>query len=281
MENTEQQSNETGPGEVHDSTQNQENKESRGRGVVVQIPDDITKDFDEKLQVSDNEPVVKEESNGFSSSNGRSIGGVKSYDENKGLNFSTGNSNMEQEDEKIEESSANTAKEMSSGTPSAKKVTTNKSKYFDHIEPEEMTNLMTQCQIDDPVEFKKIMETGRDLIKCAEENDVAGYHSKFLESSNKNLLFWHTSKGFKKALDLFHKEMVDYMLNTLQIDLSHESFKYILHFFINRCISFCYDSAQQRYAAEILEMLLKARKGIVNVDEIDPTHGNVTAFQMT
>jgi len=102
-----------------------------------------------------------------------------------------------------------------------------------------------------------------------------------IECKNTNLLFWHTSKAFKKALDCFHKEMVNYMLTTLKLDMSHEVFKYILHYFLNRCIDLSEDIPQQRYAAQILELLLKARRGVVNVDEIDPTHGSITAFQMT
>jgi len=139
---------------------------------------------------------------------------------------------------------------------------------------------MSELQSQDPEEFKAVMTTGKELIKCAENNDVPGFHSRMLESSNTNLLFWHTSKAFKKALDLFNKEMIYYMVTTLKLDMGHEVFKYILHYFLNRCIDLVDDAAQQRYAAEIMEILLKARRGIVNVDEIDPTHGNVTVFTM-
>lgn len=71
------------------------------------------------------------------------------------------------------------------------------------------------------------------------------------------------------------------MLTTLKIDLAHEVFKYILHYFIVKCIGFSDDQGQQIYAAGILELLVKARRGKVNIDEIDPTHGSITAFQMT
>lgn len=126
-----------------------------------------------------------------------------------------------------------------------------------------------------------LRNTGKELIKCAEENDVAGYHSRMLEAKNTNLLFWHTSKAFKKALDLFNKEIIEYILDSLKVDMSHEVFKYILHYFITRCMDLVDDAAQQNYAAEIIELLLKHRRGLVSIDEIDPTHGNITAFQMT
>lgn len=269
-----------------ETTQNTEtDKDLRGRGVQARPPtESVEQEFDEKLVIQDKpDPVIQDETTGLSSMNGTSIGGIKPENDTEGgLSFST---NIGKEEEK-EESKTNghsaATSEVSSGTPSApKKAKTNKSKYFDSIDPEAMTQLMTELQEQDPDEFRNIMMTGKELLKCAEDNDVPGYHSRMTEAKHKNLLFWHTSKAFKKALDLFHKEMIEYILTTLQIDLSHEVFKYILHYFITRCMDLVDDAAQQRYAAEILELLLVHRRGIVNVDEIDPTHGDITAFQMT
>mmetsp|Transcript_5982 Transcript_5982/g.5142 ORF Transcript_5982/g.5142 Transcript_5982/m.5142 type:complete len:346 (-) Transcript_5982:59-1096(-) len=256
------------------SKEDNQHNETKGRGVIAQPPvEQLANELDQKLNIHESDPIVKEELT------------TTSTEESTGINFSTTKQEFKEpviEDEKKEDVSSTPAEgTIYSGTPSAVKKDTNKSKYFKSIDPEEMTALMTQLQEDDPEEFKTIMITGRELIKCADENDVAGFHTRMLECSNTNLLFWHTSKGFKKALNNFHKEMIDYMLNTLQVDMGHEVFKYTLHFLINRCISFVDDLPQQRYASELLVLLLNARRGIVNVDEIDPTHGSITAFQMT
>lgn len=166
-------------------------------------------------------------------------------------------------------------------TPKIKQKTTRKSKYFDNIDPDEMGKLLSEYQAENPAYFIQIMVIGSKLSKFAEENDVPGFHSLFIECPNKNLLFWHVSKAFKIALECFNKDMVEYMLKSLEIDLSHEVFKHILSFFIEKCIDLIDKPEEQRYAAEILELLLKGRRGLVSVDEIEPKHPFFTALHIT
>ena len=75
--------------------------------------------------------------------------------------------------------------------------------------------------------------------------------------------------------------MIEYMLKSLDLDLSHEVFKHILHYFIEQWVNLNDKPEEQRYAAEILDLLLKGRRGIVSVDEIEPAHPFFTALHMT
>lgn len=119
--------------------------------------------LDSKLDVNDKadkDPVIEDEGEKqkLGSANATSVGGVSSTP-SEGLNFSTniGDSEPKREEAKGRGASA-TSSGMSSGTPSApKKANAPKSKYFDNIEPAEMTRLMTEFQQEDPEEFKNIM----------------------------------------------------------------------------------------------------------------------------
>lgn len=255
------------------------------------VSEPINKEFDQKLTISedkiDSDPIIEDESkNGFGDSTAQNIASVGKDDEQSdGLVFSTGTDHEEEEikTSKRAQPSANISSEVHSSTPSDSVLQKGKpkSKYFDNIDTMEMTRLMMELQEADPEEFKALMTVGNELIKDAENNDVAAYHTKLLSCKNTNFLFWHTSKAFKKGLDCFNKEIVEYILKSLEVDMSHEVFKFILHYFITRCIPFSGDAAQQRYAADIFELLVKYRKGKVSVDEMDPSHDNITALQMT
>ena len=253
---------------------------------TIETKDDDQKlatDLDQKLNVNqeDNDPVIQDESEdkGFGVSTCMKVGSVESTPDD-GFVFSTGDTTNEEE--KITAMRPKTSSSMSTSTPSlAKESTKPSSKYFDNIDTMEMTRQMTELQTQDPEEFKALMMVGNEIIKFAEDNDVASIHTRILSTKNTNFLFWHTSKAFKKALDCFNKEVIEYILESLEVDLSHEVFKYIMHYFITRCINIAKDSSQQFYAAEILEMLIKHRKGKVSIDEMDPTHGNITPLQMT
>jgi hypothetical protein len=186
-----------------------EREEVRGRGVQARVEEELVEDVQKKLRL-DAEPTVEEE----------------------GITFSTSSQSPSQT-EPLEETKS-TPSNIPSATPTTTKSKGPKSKYFEFIDPMEMTMKMSELQEEDPEEFKAIMMLGNELIKCGEENDVPGFHKRMLEAKNTNLLFWHTSKAFKKAIDNFHKEMIEYILTTLKIDLSHEVFQYILHYLISR-----------------------------------------------
>jgi len=294
MEKSNEQQNVNG--QVDTDSQNTSNEEKqdqlRGRGIQANIPEDeqLPKEMDEKLKINE-DPVIHDESEDKKEKNewfdySKNIGGVSSgQPSDAGLNFETKIGEEEAEEQKDGEKKETIydlyKSDTPSGTPEEEKPRPkSKSKYFDNVDPNEMTRITTEYQQENPEEFKSLMLLGNELIKCCVENDVAGFHSRIIGAANTNVLFWHTSKGFKKALDNFHKEIIDYMLNTLQVDLSHEVFRYILHYLITRSIKLVDDIAQQKYATEILELIVNARKGVVNIDEIDPTHGHITGFQM-
>ena len=140
--------------------------------------------------------------------------------------------------------------------------------------------MMTDLQKENPEEFRKIMMIGNELQKLWQKNDIEGFSTKFLEASNTNVLFWHVTKAFKKALDLFHKEIVDYILNTLEVDITHESFKFILHYFIKRWMGLIDKPEEQKHAKDILTLLIDARRGIIEIDEVDVTHSDITPLQL-
>ena len=70
------------------------------------------------------------------------------------------------------------------------------------------------------------------------------------------------------------------MLNTLEIDITHELFNYILHYFITRWAVLVDKPKEQEHAKEILEVLIEARRGLFEIDEIDVTHSDVTPLQL-
>ena len=78
------------------------------------------------------------------------------------------------------------------------------------------------------------MIAGRDMIKACEEGDIETFHQRLtsIDFESRKMVFWHATQGFKKAIENRRKEMVDYLIHTINIDLEHMTFDKLLHFAI-------------------------------------------------
>ena len=73
------------------------------------------------------------------------------------------------------------------------------------------------------------------MIDFAASGDLANF-KKLLESSeDKELMFWHVTKGLKAAVKNKHIEVVRFLIEDLRVSLDHEAFHKYLHLFLFGC----------------------------------------------
>ena len=88
------------------------------------------------------------------------------------------------------------------------------------------------------------------------------------------MVFWHTTQGFKRAIESRKKEMVDYLINTVNIDLEHSTFDKILHYAIARAVLDTLKPEKEALNDAIFKLLLEKKRAFI--DEQDDTHENLT-----
>lgn len=76
---------------------------------------------------------------------------------------------------------------------------------------------------------------GKAMIDYASAGDLANFKRLIEESDDKELIFWHVTKGLKVAVKNKHVELVRYLIDDLRLSLDHEAFQKYLHLFLFGC----------------------------------------------
>jgi hypothetical protein len=99
------------------------------------------------------------------------------------------------------------------------------------------------------------------------------------QGEERELMFWHVTKGLKAAVKNKHTEVLRYVIDDLRLSLDHEAFQKYLHLFLFGCqdAEFEADPAKKEEARalnrEMLKLLVKG-KGRSAIDEIDNTNSS-------
>ena len=81
----------------------------------------------------------------------------------------------------------------------------------------------------------KFLGLGSVLIDLAAEGDVDNFKKIFIESDDKELMYWHMVKSFKAALRNKKLKMIEFIIEDLDMPLNHEAFDGYLHTFLFMC----------------------------------------------
>ncbi len=76
---------------------------------------------------------------------------------------------------------------------------------------------------------------GKAMIDYAERGDLHNFQRLLLDSNDRELIFWHVSKGFKVAVKNRHLNIIEFLINELEMSLDHEAFQKYLHLFLFGC----------------------------------------------
>ena len=83
--------------------------------------------------------------------------------------------------------------------------------------------------------FCRFIYMGKAMIDYAAEGDIKNFKRLFVESDDKELMFWHMNKSFKAALRGKKLNLIEFMIEDLDLPLNHECFYGILHTFLFAC----------------------------------------------
>ena len=92
------------------------------------------------------------------------------------------------------------------------------------------------------------------------------------------MIFWHAATGFKKAIQSRQWDMIDYLINTVNINLEHLMFDKILNYTIVWCQKDTLDEAKESVNDEIFKIIVA--KKMPKIDEMDDTHENLTPLAL-
>jgi hypothetical protein len=73
-------------------------------------------------------------------------------------------------------------------------------KFFKNVEPEYLMLKCQQMERYDVSMFMRFIHMGKAMIDYAEAGDLENFKRLFLESQDKEIMYWHVSKCFKAAL---------------------------------------------------------------------------------
>ncbi len=129
---------------------------------------------------------------------------------------------------------------------------------------------MKRLQEEEPEEFKTLMKIGRVIQQLSEKGGKDEIRELLMAYPVRDRLFWHISQSLKKSVGMRDLKMVRFYVEELGVDLKHQAFECILHFFIWNCkkhIPF----KEENDECIILQMLLDERG---KVDECDSVSNN-------
>jgi len=94
------------------------------------------------------------------------------------------------------------------------------------------------------------------------------------DADDKELMYWHVTKGLKAAVKNKQVEFVAYLIDELQVSLDHEAFDKYLHLFLFGCqeanmldtTEACAEAHVEN--RQLLKLLVKG-KGRDKIDELD------------
>ena len=85
------------------------------------------------------------------------------------------------------------------------------------------------------------------MLDCAIQGDLDGFQKIFVEDKRlHNLMFWHVQKAFKEAIKFRQLFIVEYIVEELDIKLSHEAFFGYFH----RVLKTCMEADEERDEVE-------------------------------
>ena len=76
---------------------------------------------------------------------------------------------------------------------------------------------------------------GKAMIDYAAEGDLDNFKRLFVESDDKELMYWHMVKSFKAALRNKQLKMIEFIIEELDMPLNHEAFDGYLQTFLFMC----------------------------------------------
>ena len=89
---------------------------------------------------------------------------------------------------------------------------------------------------DDLNRFYKFICMGKAMIEYASTGDIGNFVQILEESEEKELMFWHVTKGLKAAVKNKHVDVTRYIVDEpLYVSLNHEAFEKYLHLFLFGC----------------------------------------------
>ena len=127
--------------------------------------------------------------------------------------------------------------------------------------------------------FLKFMARGKALIEYAAEDNLDGFQKIFAESVKqeeiKNMMYWHVTRAFKIALR--HKSLlvIEHLIEDLDLDLTHQSFKETFHMFLFVCqmAENVNDEDMKEVNRQVVRYLAKASQK--NMDQTDSNGSTV------
>ena len=84
-------------------------------------------------------------------------------------------------------------------------------------------------------QFFRFVCMGKAMIDYAERGDLDNFKRLLFDSNDRELMFWHVSKGFKAAVKNRHIEVIEFIIKELEMSLDHEAFQKYLHLFLFGC----------------------------------------------
>ncbi len=83
------------------------------------------------------------------------------------------------------------------------------------------------------------MARGQALLEYAAEDNLDGFQKVFAEivfhEDQRNMVYWHVTKAFKTALRHKSLKVIEHLVEDLDVDLTHDSFKETFHMFLFVC----------------------------------------------
>lgn len=83
--------------------------------------------------------------------------------------------------------------------------------------------------------FIRFISMGRSMLEYATSGDIKNFKRQFLESVDKEILYWHITKSLKAAIKAKKLEIIEFIIEDLDTPLYHEAFEGQLHHFVFGC----------------------------------------------
>ena len=72
--------------------------------------------------------------------------------------------------------------------------------------------------------FFRFVCMGKAMIDYAERGDLLNFQRLLMEADDKELMFWHVTKGLKAAVKNKQIALIHYIIEDLHVSLNHEAF---------------------------------------------------------
>ena len=69
--------------------------------------------------------------------------------------------------------------------------------------------------------FCRFIHMGKAMIDYATEGDINNFKRLFMDSDDKELMYWHVQKGFKAAVKHKKLEIIEFVIEDLDMPLNY------------------------------------------------------------